>query len=324
MKRYFKVLSIITLVFVSLLALTSCGSQNTEYKKYSICTEHKTDSLCDECGKKEDEHAHEFIDVNGNQECDLCKLVGETVLEKDHNCKKYTDLLCLECGFSKEYHFETFTSENVNSKLKFIHDLAEEEKLAADPEYKKVDYKKVTYLGLFDGNGTLYVEGAKVPAGEYYLIEETSGVPTLEKDDKGFFGPYFAGWYQTKDCRNAEGKLADRLITGFSVDADHIVYAYYIDFGQAVLVAIVCIAIVFSMLLLLWGIVSLFKFIAPKQKQQQVQPKAAPAAKAPVKKAISLADIKDEEMMAAALVATIDYHEETKEDVRVVSIKEIK
>ena len=42
------------------------------------------------------------------------------------------------------------------------------------------------------------------------------------------------------------------------------------------------------------------------------------------KKAISLADIKDEEMMAAALVATIDYHEETKEDVRVVSIKEIK
>mgnify|MGYP003291215999 CR=1 FL=1 len=35
-------------------------------------------------------------------------------------------------------------------------------------------------------------------------------------------------------------------------------------------------------------------------------------------------DIKDEEMMAAALVATIDYHNETKKDVRVVSIKEIK
>ena len=35
-------------------------------------------------------------------------------------------------------------------------------------------------------------------------------------------------------------------------------------------------------------------------------------------------DIKDDDMMAAALVATIDYHEETGENVRVVSIKEIK
>lgn len=320
MKKYFKVLSIITLAIISLLALTSCEGQNAEYKKYSVCAEHKTDSLCDVCGKKEDQHVHKFIDVNGDQKCDLCIVAGQEVPEKEHKCEEYTDLLCLECGLSNE----TFTSKNVNSKLKSIHDLAEEEKLAADPKYQKVDYKDVTYLGLFDGNGTLYVEGAKVPAGEYYLIEESSGVPALEKDDKGFFGPYFAGWYQTKDCRNAEGKLADRLITGFSVDEDHIVYAYYIEFYQAVLVAIVCIAIVFSMLLLLWGIVSLFKFIAPKQKQQKDQPKAAPAAQAPVKKAISLADIKDEEMMAAALVATIDYHEETKEDVRVVSIKEIK
>ena len=62
----------------------------------------------------------------------------------------------------------------------------------------------------------------------------------------------------------------------------------------------------------------------PKQKEVEA-PKAAPVKQAAApKKAISLADIKDEEMMAAALVATIDYHEETKEDVRVVSIKEIK
>ena len=38
---------------------------------------------------------------------------------------------------------------------------------------------------------------------------------------------------------------------------------------------------------------------------------------------LKLEDIKDEDMMVAALVATIDYHEETKQDVRVVSIKQI-
>ena len=41
-------------------------------------------------------------------------------------------------------------------------------------------------------------------------------------------------------------------------------------------------------------------------------------------KALTMEDIKDDDMMAAALVATIDYHEETGENVRVVSIKEIK
>ncbi len=39
--------------------------------------------------------------------------------------------------------------------------------------------------------------------------------------------------------------------------------------------------------------------------------------------AFSLADITDEDMMAAALVATIDYAEETKKDVRLLSIRQI-
>ena len=39
---------------------------------------------------------------------------------------------------------------------------------------------------------------------------------------------------------------------------------------------------------------------------------------------IKLEDITDEDMMAAVLVATIDYHEETQQDVKVVSVREIK
>ena len=44
----------------------------------------------------------------------------------------------------------------------------------------------------------------------------------------------------------------------------------------------------------------------------------------PIKKSISLSDIKDEDMMVAALVASIDYYNEINKDVRIVSIKEIK
>ena len=40
--------------------------------------------------------------------------------------------------------------------------------------------------------------------------------------------------------------------------------------------------------------------------------------------AVSIDDIKDDDMMAAALVATIDYHNEVKQDVRVKTIKEVK
>lgn len=210
------------------------------------------------------------------------------------------------------------------------------------------------YLGLFDNvTGRLYLEGATVHKyvfeydknnkvvlnelgepqfvkdengnfieAEYIVIEKGNGLPALDKDGKGIFGPYFAGWYGEVGLRNDGARLV--TFTEFSADADHIVYAYYIDFVQAILVAVVCVLIVFSMLLLLWGLVSLLKFVAPKQKEQ---PKPAVASAAPAqapRQAISLADIKDEDMMAAALVATIDYHEETQEDVRVVSIKEIK
>ncbi len=40
-------------------------------------------------------------------------------------------------------------------------------------------------------------------------------------------------------------------------------------------------------------------------------------------KPFELSDIEDEEMMVAGLVASIDYYEETKENVRILSIKKL-
>ena len=85
----------------------------------------------------------------------------------------------------------------------------------------------------------------------------------------------------------------------------------------------VCVLIVFLMLILLCLIVKGFKFI-PQKKEAKPEPvaKPQPVVSAP-QKAFTMADIKDEDMMVAALVATIDYHNETNEDVRVVSVKQI-
>lgn len=183
------------------------------------------------------------------------------------------------------------------------------------------------FLGLY-ADEKLYLNGATIPAGTYEVIYRTAEMPGL--DNKGIFGDYFAGWYQTEDLRNAEGnlnkeiKLSDRVITlqVADLDSDHILHAYYITFLDAILVTIVCILIVFLMLVIIMGLVMLLRFIAPKQATNKEEP-AKPVVKAEPKKQFKLENIKDEDMMVAALVATIDYHDETNEDVRVVSIKQI-
>ena len=147
----------------------------------------------------------------------------------------------------------------------------------------------------------LYREGSIAPAGKYSF-------PAMVED-----GLTFAGWYSTEEL-----KQGTRVTTNASTEAN-VLYARFITFGDAALVTLVCIIIVFSMLALLCGIVTLLKFVAPKEKPVQQQASATKA-----EKALTMEDIKDDDMMAAALVATIDYHEETGENVRVVSIKEIK
>ena len=59
----------------------------------------------------------------------------------------------------------------------------------------------------------------------------------------------------------------------------------------------------------------MFKFLSKKKEEVKETPQAKPQ--------ISINDIKDDDMMAAVLVATIDYSEQTKTDVRLVTIKQI-
>lgn len=206
----------------------------------------------------------------------------------------------------------TFTSctQNITSFKDEITQLTDAEVVASN--FAKEEY---TFVGLFK-DGKLYLEGAIAPAGEYKVIyvenkevvNDVYSYPVISSQGKNF-----AGWYTT------ENFVSGTRVAETQTKAN-ILYARYITFGEAGLVALVCIGIVFGMLALLWGIVSLFKFIAPKQKAGQ--PATLPV-EYPVQKSFSIVDITDEDMMVAALVATIDYHNETDEDVRVISVKQI-
>ena len=93
------------------------------------------------------------------------------------------------------------------------------------------------------------------------------------------------------------------------------------NFGEGALFSVFAILIVFLVLALLVVSISLLSKFKFNDNKKEV--KAAPVVAAPQKK-FTAADIADEDMMVAALVATADYIEETKEkDARVVSIKRI-
>ena len=180
------------------------------------------------------------------------------------------------------------------------------------------EYKDKLVIGLYK-DGTLYTNFFELKDGEYQVItvlpkEDGKAVLLPEIADKG---QVFAGWYGEKD-----GESIGRITSTSQLEGLSKVYVRHITLLDACLVALVCIIIVFSMLALLWGIVSLFRYFKPasdkKPQQQVVKPVIQP------KKQLKMEDITDDDMMVAALVASIDYHSETKENVRVVSVKEIK
>ena len=73
-----------------------------------------------------------------------------------------------------------------------------------------------------------------------------------------------------------------------------------------------------AFLLVIIFFVKLLSVFCKNAKVQEVKPVKQ------VKKAVNkMTDINDEDMMVAALIATIDYANETKKDVRLVSIKQI-
>jgi len=90
----------------------------------------------------------------------------------------------------------------------------------------------------------------------------------------------------------------------------------YISFPEGITISLFSILIVFLILFFISMVIESLKHIQLKEKK--------PVIVQEVKKKISIEDIKDEDMMVAALIASIDYQQVTKGDVQVVSIKEIK
>lgn len=91
------------------------------------------------------------------------------------------------------------------------------------------------------------------------------------------------------------------------------------DLGDGLLYSLVCVLIVFFVLAVICTIVSLMKFI----KKPEAKTETVVSAPVPTTKRLTIEDITDEDMMVAALIATIDYRNEVKTDVRLVSIKQI-
>lgn len=97
-----------------------------------------------------------------------------------------------------------------------------------------------------------------------------------------------------------------------------------ITVGEGALYSILAIAMVFAILLIIIGITTLvFKLtgLFDLKKELDAAKKASQGEVAPA--STQEVTIKDDDMMAAVLVATIDYRLTHKSDVRVVSVKQI-
>ena len=89
---------------------------------------------------------------------------------------------------------------------------------------------------------------------------------------------------------------------------------YVSTLTEGLIISLFSVLIVFLILSIVAFSIYLLQYLI-KEKQTLV--------KKQVQKTFELSDIKDEDMMVAALVASIDYYDEIKKDVRVISIKEI-
>ena len=97
-----------------------------------------------------------------------------------------------------------------------------------------------------------------------------------------------------------------------------------ITFGEACLFALFSILVVFVILILITLIIALMAKLKISDKKEEVKQVAKPVEQPVVtRKTTKLEDIKDDDMMAAVLVATIDYANEIKEDVHLVSVREL-
>ena len=94
-------------------------------------------------------------------------------------------------------------------------------------------------------------------------------------------------------------------------------------FIDGLIPSLVCILIVFAILITIYLIVALLnKFKALDAKTEEVK---KPETKTNTQsfERTKIEDIEDDDMMAAVLVATIDYRNEIKEDVRLIRVRKI-
>ena len=95
-----------------------------------------------------------------------------------------------------------------------------------------------------------------------------------------------------------------------------------LNLGDGALYSIICVLVVFTVLIIIilasYGCSKLVDYIETKNKTtEEVKPQVTT-------NEVKNTNITDEDMMAAVLVATIDYRNEVKKDVRLVSVKEVK
>ncbi len=97
-----------------------------------------------------------------------------------------------------------------------------------------------------------------------------------------------------------------------------------ISLGDGAIFSLVAIVIVFAILILIVFCVNALQLFKKDNKPTEQVVVNKPVVQATPQKRITLEDITDEDMMVAALIATAEFVEETKEtDARLVSIKQI-
>ncbi|CDC42146.1 unknown [Firmicutes bacterium CAG:449] len=106
---------------------------------------------------------------------------------------------------------------------------------------------------------------------------------------------------------------------------DKIIMLTDMSIGDGAILSLVSILMVFAILLIIIGITSLvFKIVRmfeEREKEKNAIVTNEKVSSTPVTKSV---EIVDDDMMAAVLVATIDYQSEIKKDVRLISVREVK
>lgn len=294
MKRIVKLFTLIV-AFVLLFTFTGCtGSNDNNFKTVDL----------------NKEEAVELVEVKVSA---LNKTVANPAKETEAKDLIFIGFLRVGTDGSSSFYVDGYEIEeehfNDTYKAVFVKRSVVEE--------KTTNYSFVGFLDETDGV-KLYTIKSEVTNLE--LLEKAIFVSKDTSTNKVSFprvnqkGTRFSGWYKTEEFEKGTRVAEFGSATG-------VLYARYITFGESAVVTVVCILIVFLMLALLLGITKLLKYF--KQKEV-VEAAPQPVQKVEPKKSFSINDIKDEDMMVASLIASIEYRNETKTDVRVVSVKEIK